>query len=233
MKKSILKSLLFVVVLIGVCVGAYFLLKALGLDNIETLRQIANQGFLGAFIYVLLQIFQVIFIPINTTIFTIPAIVLFGPVKAFIISWIGCALGSICMFLIAKIWGIKVLKWIVGEDKSIKYANLLKKGKYLLPIFLLIPIFPDDIMCASAGLGKINFYYFCIVIIITRAIDTACTCFIGATLIKSPIGITILVLFVIAMGILGYFVTKNQDKVDAWFVDKFSKKKNKKDGGEE
>lgn len=233
MKKSILKTILMIVVLVSIFIGAYFLLKAFGLDDIETLRQIANKGFWGAFIYVLLQVFQVVFIPINTTIFTIPAIVLFGPVKAFIISWIGCTLGSVCMFIIARLCGIKVLKWIVGEEKAIKYAGLLKKGKYLLPIFLLIPIFPDDVMCASAGLGKINFIYFCIVIVITRAIDTACTCFIGASLIKNPIGITLLVIFVLGMCVLGYFVTKNQNKIDAWFVNKFTRKNNKNDGGED
>lgn len=225
--KKIIKILLIALLLCGIAVGAYFLLKAYKLDNIETLREIVNQGFWGYIIYIVLQIFQVIFIPINTTIFTIPAIVLFGPVKAFLISWIGCSLGSICMFLIAKIWGIKVLKWIVGEEKAVKYANILKKGKYLLPIFLLVPIFPDDIMCASAGLGNINFIYFCAVIIVTRAIDTACTCFIGATLIKTPVGIALLALFVVAMCIVGYFVTKKQDKIDTWFVNKFSKKNGK------
>ncbi|MGN1222074.1 MAG: TVP38/TMEM64 family protein [Christensenellales bacterium] len=227
--KKIIKQIAFISTLILIGIGAYFILRAFGLNNIETLRKVANNGIVGAFIYILLQIFQVIFLPINTTMFTIPAIIIFGPFKAFIISWIGCALGSIAMFLIARIWGVKVLKWLVGEEKATKYANLLKKGKYLLPIFLTIPIFPDDIICASAGLGKINFLYFTIVIIITRAIDTACTCFIGSELIKSPIGICLLVLFTIIMLIVGILVTKNQEKVDAWFVNKFSKQKDGRD----
>lgn len=229
MKKGIIKTTALVLMLVGIGFGVYFLLKLFGLNDIETLRKIVNKGFLGALIYILLQIIQVIFIPINTSIFTIPAIVLFGPVKAFFVSWIGCTLGSIIMFLIAKIWGIKVLKWIVGEDKAIKYANFLRKGKYLLPIFLTIPIFPDDIMCASAGLGNINFWYFCVVIVITRAIDTFCTCFIGSALVKTPLGIVALVLIAIAMCVIGFFVTKNQDKIDNWFVSKFTKKDNGKD----
>lgn len=227
MKNAILKTFGLVFILAGVMLAAYFILKACGLNDIETLRQIVNQGVLGYIIYVLLQIIQVIFIPINTTMFTIPAIILFGPVKAFIISWIGCAIGSIIMFVIARFWGVKVLKWIVGEEKAVKYANLLGRGKYLLPIFLTVPIFPDDIICASAGLGKINFVYFCAVVIITRAIDTACTCFIGAELIKSPLGIAILAIFVVAMCIVAWFVTKNQDKIDNWFINKFSKKNGK------
>ena len=227
--KKIAKIIFIATVFCCIAGGAYLLLKAFGLDSIDTLREIVNQGFWGYIIYIVLQIIQVLFIPINTSIFTIPAIVLFGPVKAFLISWIGCTLGSIIMFLIAKIWGIKLLKWIVGEEKATKYANMLKKGKYLLPIFLTVPIFPDDIICASAGLGNINFLYFCVVIIITRAIDTACACFIGAELIKTPVGIVALVVFVIVMCIVGFFVTKHQDKIDAWFVNKFSKNKDGKD----
>ena len=148
-EKSILKTILMVVVLVSIFIGAYFLLKAFGLDDIETLRQIANKGFWGAFIYVLLQVFQVVFIPINTTIFTIPAIILFGPVKAFIISWIGCTLGSICMFTIARLCGIKVLKWIVGEEKAIKYADLLKKANICCRYSYLF-LYSQMMLCVQA-----------------------------------------------------------------------------------
>lgn len=229
MKKQTLKLLIISAAIIGICAGAYFLLKAFGLNNIHTLRNVANNGIAGVIIYIILQIIQVIFIPINTTMFTIPAIIIFGPLKAFVVSWIGCSLGSIAMFIIAKIWGVKLLKWIVGEEKAIKYANFLSKGKYLLPIFLLIPIFPDDIICASAGLGKINILYFIFVVITTRAIDTACTCFIGATLVQSPLGVALLVVFVVFACIAGVFVTKKQDKIDAWFINKFSKNKDGRD----
>ena len=223
MKTKILKWFLTIFVIIGVCFGAYFTLKAFGLNDIDKLREIVNNGIWGVIIYIILQIIQVIFIPINTTLFTVPAIVLFGSVKAFFISWIGCALGSILMFLIARYLGNKVLKWLVGEEKANRYASLLGKGKFLLPLFLLIPIFPDDIMCASAGLGKINFMYFVVVVVVTRAIDTACTCFIGASLIQSIPGIIVLCVFVILMLIASIWLTKNREKVENWFVNKFNK----------
>lgn len=225
MKKTILRTILLVVIIASICLASYFLLRAFNLDDIETLREIVNRGAWGVIIYIILQIIQVIFIPINTTIFTIPAIILFGPVKAFLISWVGCALGSICMFLIARFCGNKVLSWVVGEEKANKYAGVLGKGKYLLPLFLLIPIFPDDIMCASAGIAKINSFYFIAIIAITRCIDTACTCFIGTSLIQSPIGIALLAVFVIVMLVLSIWLTKNQEKVENWFIKIFTKKK--------
>lgn len=225
MKKTILRTILLIIILASICTVAYFLLRVFNLDDIDTLREIVNRGTWGVIIYIILQIMQVIFIPINTTIFTIPAIILFGPVKAFLISWAGCTLGSICMFLITRFCGNKVLSWIVGEEKANKYAEVLGKGKYLLPLFLLIPVFPDDIMCASAGIAKINSFYFTVVITITRCIDTACTCFIGASLIQSPIGIALLAVFVVVMLILSILLTKNQEKVENWFIKILTKKK--------
>lgn len=223
MKKSILKLLLLVVCLGAICVGAYFILKALKLDDIDTLREVVNNGAWGVIIYILLQVFQVIFIPINTTIFTVPAIILFGPVKAFFVSWIGCSLGSIVMFILGRYGGSKLLKWIVGEEKAEHYANALGKTKFILPIFLLVPIFPDDILCASAGLAKINMIYFIIVITVTRAIDTACTCFIGASMVQSTLGIVLLCIFVAIMLGVSIILTKKQDKIENWFVRRFTK----------
>lgn len=225
MKKTIIRFVVLALIIGAVCTGVYFLLKAFGLDDLETLRGIVNQGVWGVLIYIVLQIVQVIFIPINTTIFTVPAIILFGPKKAFLISWVGCALGSIVMFFIARFGGHKLLKWLVGEEKATKYSNILGKGKFLLPLFLLIPIFPDDIMCASAGISNFNPIYFCVVVAITRGIDTACTCFIGASLAKSPIGIAILCVFIAIMLVLSILLTKYRDKVESWFIRVFTKKK--------
>ena len=200
MKKSILKLLLLVVCLGAICVGAYFILKALKLDDIDTLREVVNNGAWGVIIYIL-----------------------FGPVKAFFVSWIGCSLGSIVMFILGRYGGSKLLKWIVGEEKAEHYANALGKTKFILPIFLLVPIFPDDILCASAGLAKINMIYFIIVITVTRAIDTACTCFIGASMVQSTLGIVLLCIFVAIMLGVSIILTKKQDKIENWFVRRFTK----------
>lgn len=222
--KPILKLILLIVIIVSVCVGAYFILKAFGLNDIEKLREIVNGNKWGTVIYILLQAFQVVFIPLSTALFTVPAIILFGPTKAFLISWVGIVLGSIIMFFIGRGCGDKVLGWIVGKDKIEKYVKLLGKGNLLLPILLLIPIFPDDIICASAGVAKTNNLYFIITIIITRCIDTACTCFIGGSLLQTPWGIALLAIFTIAMAILSVFLVKKQEKIENWIVKTFTKK---------
>lgn len=225
MKKTILKAIIIISVITLIAVGAYFLLVALGLDNFETLKAVANDGWWGIIIFFFLQIFQVVFIPVGTLLFTGPLVILFGGTKAFLISWTGIVVGSIILFLIAKYSGNKILKWIVGEKNAIRYAEIVSRGKFLLPIILMIPIFPDDVICAAAGVARMNTFYFCMVIIITRAIDNACTCFIGAELIKSTTGIIVLCIFVLIMIVLSYFLAKYQIQIENWIVDKLTTKK--------
>ena len=127
---------------------------------------------------------------------------------------------------------MKVLKWVVGQERAEKYAKFLGRGKYVLPLILLVPIFPDDIVCAAAGLSNINWLYFMIVVFITRGIDNFCTVFIGASLLKSTVGIIVLSLFIVAMVIASYFLTKHQDKIENYFLEKFTRKKKNKNSEE-
>lgn len=220
---NVLKTVLVIFIYIAIIAVSWILLKIFKLDSIATLKELCD-GPWGYVIFLVLQILQVIFIPINSIIFTVPAIIIFGPVKAFFISYVGLVIGSLLMFLIGRFGGMKIMKWIVGDEKTKHYAKTLGKGKFILPIFLLIPIFPDDILCISAGLSNIKFLYFAIILLITRGIDLACTCFIGSFAVKSPIGIALLVVFLIISIILAIVLTKHQAKVEKWFVKTFQKK---------
>ena len=208
--------------------GAYFLMKALGLDSLEGLRQVIDNSFWGVFVFSLILIAQVIFLPAGTLAFTASAVVLFeSPVKAWLICWLSLAIGSWIMFWLGRIFGSKILKWIVGSEKAEKYATYLGKAKFVLPLILLVPVFPDDIVCLGAGLSNVNPFYFMTVIFLTRGIDNFCTVFVGASMLKSTVGIILLVIFVIAMIIASYFLTKYQDKIENFLLEKFTRKKKK------
>lgn len=224
------KILLIAMVIGAVGVGAYFLMKAFGLDNLEGLRQVVDNSFWGVLVFCLILIAQVIFLPAGTLAFTASAVVLFeSPVKAWLICWLSLVVGSWIMFWLGRIFGSKILKWIVGSEKAEKYATYLGKAKFVLPLILLVPVFPDDIVCLGAGLSNVNPFYFMTVIFLTRGIDNFCTVFVGASMLKSTIGIILLVIFVIAMIIASYFLTKHQDKIENFLLEKFTRKKKKID----
>ena len=165
-----------------------------------------------------------VFLPVSGIIFTIPAIIIFGSVNGFFVSYIGLILGSIAMFFIGRFGGIKLLKLLIGEEKAKKCTKMLGKGKFLFPIFMLIGLFPDDLLIASAGVSNIKFSYFFIVILITRAIDLAFTCFVGIYALKSPIGIVLLSIFFVGTAICSLILTKKQDKLENWFINALAKK---------
>lgn len=228
--KKLWKILLIVSIVAAVGSGAYFLMKALGLDNLEGLRQVIDNSFWGVFVFSLILIAQVIFLPAGTLAFTASAVVLFeSPVKAWLICWLSLAVGSWIMFWLGRIFGSKILKWIVGSEKAEKYATYLGKAKFVLPLILLVPVFPDDIVCLGAGLSNVNPFYFMTVIFLTRGIDNFCTVFVGASMLKSTVGIILLVIFVIAMIIASYFLTKYQDRIENFLLEKFTRKKKKTD----
>ena len=225
-KKNILKSFLFIAFYLLLMIVMWLILKYFKLDDINTLRELCSNGFAGQLIFILLQILQVIFLPINSIIFTVPAILIFGPLEAFLISYVGIVIGSIIMFFIGRCGGLKILNLLVGKDKAMHYAKTIGKGKFLLPIFMLIAVFPDDILCVSAGLSNIKFSYFLCVILVTRAIDLIFTCFVGTIAIKSSLGIILLAIFLIVAIIFAIILTKKQEKIEKWFVQALSKNKN-------
>lgn len=228
MKKTVLKVLVVLAVLGAIMGLGYFLMNVFHLNSIEDLRAVVDNSFWGVLIFGLILILQVLILPAGTLFFTGAAVLIFeNPFKAWLICWIFLAIGSFIMFFIARIWGVKVLKWVVGQQRAEKYAYYIEKGKFVLPLIFLVPIFPDDIVCAAAGLSKINWLYFMVVVFITRGIDNFCTVFIGASLLKSTVGIIILIIFVILMIIASYFLTKYQDKIEKFFLNLFTRKNKK------
>ena len=72
---------------------------------------------------------------------------------------------------------------------------------------------------------NIDFRYFLLVILATRGIDLACTCFIGIHAIKSPIGVVLLVLSITIAMIISLVLTKKQADLETWIIQTFAKKK--------
>lgn len=191
-----------------------FFIDKFHINNLETLKNIVNEKWTGSLIYILLLTIQVVCIPINALILIIPAIVLFGAVKTFILSFIGLILGSVISYILGYIFGTSILKFFAEENYE-KWQNILNGGyKWLFPILMLIPVFPDELLCLLSGIGKINFPYYFAVILITRAIDLGCICFIGSTLVLSPNLLTILLVVVAITVIISFFIPKKaKDKV--------------------
>lgn len=90
--------------------------------------------------------------------------------------WVAYMLGAITMWAIGYKWGIRAVRWCAGsDDECNKWCDFMNtKGKWYYAGTVLLPIFPDDLLCAVAGSVKMNFWFFTIVNGICRLIGLVC-----------------------------------------------------------
>lgn len=216
--KKWLKIGLILLVLAGLSVGIYFTLQACGITDVETLREIiASCGAWGWIVFIALFTLSstlLCFIPGTSATFIAVSIVLFGAWQGFIISTISVFLASSLMFLLGHTCGEKLATKLVGKESLEKAQNLLDmKSKMLLPLMFLFPIFPDDALCMVAGMTKMKYWYFAIIVVIFRTIGIASICFLGSGLIDWA-----------ALSIVDWFVLINVCVFDIILIFKYQHK---------
>lgn len=89
-----------------------------------------------------------------------------------------CLAGAVTAYALGKFGGRKAVKWIAGDEEDYnEWTKALncKAGKYIYAATVLLPIFPDDILCLVAGALKIEFRFFLLANISGRLIGAFCT----------------------------------------------------------
>ncbi len=132
---------------------------------------IGKAGIFGPLFFIFIQAIQVV-IPILPGFVTcIAGAVVFGPLEGFIYSYTGMCLGSMMAFYISRKYGTAFVKKLVKPQTYDKYILWLEKGKkfdilFLLAIFL--PAAPDDVLCFIAGLTRMTWKKFTIIILLGK-----------------------------------------------------------------
>ena len=217
-----LKTTLVCVAIVALFTWGYYLFIILDLvkyirDEQALQELIASTGIWSYLVYILIQFLQVTFIPIPAMVTTLAGTFLFGPGMASLLSIIGIFLGSFFAFFIGDKFGEKVVKWIIGEENTKKYSNMLyDKGKYMFFLMMLFPIFPDDIMCLVAGMTAMSYRFFTITILLTRPIGIVMTCYLGSGDIIpfSGWGIPVWCVLIVLMIIAFWIAYKHKDKIE-------------------
>jgi uncharacterized membrane protein YdjX (TVP38/TMEM64 family) len=126
-------------------------------------------GAWGPVAYVLALAAQVIVVPVPGTLFPPVGALAFGPWPALALSLVGLALGSALVFLIARRWGRPIAVRLAGEDRIQRYEAVFSaRGSLLLWLVFLLPLLPDDAVCALAGLSAISFRRFMVIATVGR-----------------------------------------------------------------
>lgn len=189
---------------------------------------IKSFGIWGYLVYFIIQVLQVVVLPLPAAVCYIPGSLIWGPLTATLIASAGVITGSVIAYLLGKFCGKPVVIWIVGRETTEKYTSILsKKGKVLFLIMQILPFFPDDIICIIAGLTSMNFIFFTATIVLVRPVIIATYCYLGSgTIIPfSGWGIPVWIAIFAVCITLAVLSFKYQDRIEDWLVNKFKRKK--------
>ena len=78
--------------------------------------------------------------------------------------------GVVISYFIGKKWGSKAVLWCAGsEEEYLKWVKVINtKGKWFYALTVLLPVFPDDLLCLVIGSVKLNFWFYFFVNLICR-----------------------------------------------------------------
>lgn len=223
-KKKLTLTILITFITLSIFVILYF---SLGLNNYftdaEVLREtIEGYGNFGKFIYVLINLLQTTIIPITNIPTIFAGTYIYGPLEAANLAIIGVLIGSVVSFYLGRVFGTKLLIWMIGKEKLYKYLTMMK-GRENVVFFLtmLLPGFPDDIVCMIAGITPMKFKFFSITLLITRTIPIYLTAY-GASLIplNNIWGWIIWIVIYVVIFYIGQKILRNWDSI----LTKFNKK---------
>lgn len=232
-KQKILRSVLVVSLLILMLGAIYLTLILTGwweqINSVEKLKNlILSLGFWGRFVYVTLQFLQVTFIPLPAAVLIIAGSLIYGPNQAALLSLSGILLGSAVAFFLGRVFGKRLVRFMVGNETCDKWVKFLSNGKYSFVIMMLLPFFPDDVLCLVAGLTDMSWAFFIVTQLITRPIGIYTTSYLssGDIIPYHGWGLAVWAALLI-LAIVGiYLSTKYKDKIESTIHNLF--KSNKK-----
>ena len=104
-------------------------------------------------IYILTCFLHPILLPTPEAITISMGSMAFGSVNAFVMGFFGTMLGIATMYNISKRFGLKLVMKIIKVRDLEKYKSYVQRNEVLLTgLLFIIPILPDGVVCAGAGI---------------------------------------------------------------------------------
>lgn len=238
-RKTVVRLLVMALVLAVLTGGIYLIFRAMGWTQIdrETLQEyLAGKGALAPVIFIALSFLQVTFIPIPSAVTIVAGSYLFGAWRSFLYSYIGIVGGSLFAFWLGGRLGRPFVDWAFGgKTEAERYISRMQGKETVVLFFMfLLPMFPDDALCAVAGVLGVKAPAFLFMQLTTRVTSILGTLFfLSGEFIPYNTwwGILIIVTVAVAALVAFYLAFRNSDKINAAFdrvmdkmVERFKKK---------
>ncbi|MDH5186777.1 MAG: VTT domain-containing protein [candidate division WOR-3 bacterium] len=220
-KKSIVIIILIVIVLVAAMVWAGKLITPKLSDLIGRREQFKNfvlKAKLWAPISMIaLQIVQVIVAPVPGHPVAFLSGYFFGIFKGTLLCMAGLIIGSIVAFLISRVFGRRLLRYLISEAKLRKFDSYaLKQGPFLLFLFLLIPNPIGDVMYYLAGLTNIPLEFYVVLVIVSKLPSNILNNILGAK--ASTFSVQGWIIFGTLITIIALLYYLNKNRIEGLFL---------------
>ena len=147
---------------------------------------IDQKGLFGRVVFVFMVILQIFVAIIPGEPIEIVAGYAFGPIEGTLLCMIGILLGSLAVFSLVRVFGIKLLLLFFSQEKidNMKFLNNTKRIGAVLFLLFFIPGTPKDLLTYFAGLTRINTSAYLIISCLAR-IPSVITSTVGGDAISS------------------------------------------------
>lgn len=171
---TIVKLLIFLVILIGIPLYLYFfqhdlLIQFSSMENVRAL--FTEYKAKSVVFYIAAQILQIVICIIPGQWLQFAAGYVYGFWLGYLYSVIGAVIGTVLTYYIAKVLGHDAMHLIFGEEKIKQMLKRLNSKKAIIIVFFifLIPGVPKDLCNYVAGLSEIKLKPFLVVSLIGRS----------------------------------------------------------------
>lgn len=214
-----LKLLILFGIVIGIPVYIYFSYPELirRITSLDEINRLLNEYKTASiFIYMGLQVFQIIVSIIPGQALQFAAGYAYHFWLGFLYSVIGVSLGTVVTFYLARLLGKDALHVIFGEEKFSRFVRTInsKRSYIVLFVIFLIPGIPKDLFTYAAGVSEIRIVPFLLLSLIGRSPAMIGSIWMGSMINKgSYTGPVVLGVVAVALFIAGIL---NRDKMVQW-----------------
>jgi uncharacterized membrane protein YdjX (TVP38/TMEM64 family) len=192
---------------IGIFLVVHYDLHSFFMDREGLSELLTSYGATSVFLFIALQITQVVISPLPGDVTGLIGGYLYGPFLGTVYSTIGLCIGSWAAFVLARSFGLPFVERIIRPSRIRQYDAFLEhKGLAIAFIFFLIPGFPKDTLCYILGLSHMKTSNFLVVSTTGRLLGTVILSLQGSSLREDREVFFFILLGVTALLILGgYF----------------------------
>ena len=184
----------------------------------ENPQELRTLGEGSEWLFVLIQVLQVVIAPIPGQAAAFAGGFIFGFWKGWALTTLGLVVGSFIAMVLARLLGMSIVRKIVPDSIIKQFDSVISDGGYMtfFMIFLL-PALPDDAVCFLAGLTKLKLLPLTLVSLLGRAPGMAVLSLTGAGFAGGA-SLAVEILFAVMM-IASVLLWLFWEIIEAWVYD--------------